>query len=61
MSNLKHTGPFDSDDPDCPAEWKELHRLHQQFLTSTDSDERFDIGRRITELSKRIWELRQRH
>ena len=60
MSGLKHTAPFDPDDPDCPPEWKELNELVQQFLASTDSDERFAVGRKITELSKRIWEFGRR-
>ena len=59
MSSLKHTAQFDPDDPDCPPEWKELHKLLQQFLAATDSDERFEVGRRITELSKQIWEFRR--
>ena len=61
MSIFKHQGWFHPDDPNSPPDWRELHKLSAQFEDSTDSDERFELGRRITELSKRIWELRQRH
>jgi hypothetical protein len=46
---------IDADDPNCPRDWKELYSLHRQFERSTDSDERFEIGKRITELSKLLW------
>jgi len=60
MSNLRHWAPFAPDDPKCPPDWRELYNLHQQFEESTDSEERFELGKRITELSKRLWELVQR-
>jgi hypothetical protein len=59
MSIFKHQGWFHPDDPNSPPDWRELHKLSAQFEDSTDSDERFELGRRITELSKRVLESGQ--
>ena len=56
MSNLRERAPFEFDDPKCPPDWSELYDLHQEFERATDSDRRFELGKRITELSKRSWE-----
>jgi hypothetical protein len=55
---LKRRAPFDLGDSNCPPDWRrELYDLQQQFEKSRDSDERFELGKRITELSKRVWEF----
>src|SRR5436190_24178028 len=48
-SSLKNWLAFDPDDPKCPADWRELYTLHEQFLRSKDTEARFDLGKRITE------------
>ena len=56
-TTLKSRAQFDLGDPNCPQDWRELYQLQRQFELSRDSDERFELGKRITELSKRVWEF----